>query len=119
MTWTLCTSGSAINKAGIYANATIIASGSALASYYDEVESIICSIARVDVVTAYSGLTSYGKQILGNLASSMVAQKIICYDPNAIGRSTATLRLNILENDIRRGISLISEDKVKTYLKVT
>jgi hypothetical protein len=119
MTWTFCTSGSAINKAGINANATIVTSGSALATFCDEVESVICDICRVDLIVNYASLTTNGKQILGNMASSMIGQKIINYDTDAIGRGTATLRLNFLENDIGRAIGLLKDDKVRTYMKVT
>jgi hypothetical protein len=119
MSWALCTSGSAINKAGINANATIVASGSALSAFSDEVDGVICSLCRMDVITNYLNFTFFGKQILGSLASSMIAQKIINYDPDAIGRGTATLRINILENDIGRAIGLLKDDKVKSYLKVT
>jgi hypothetical protein len=118
MTWTLCTSGAAINKAGAYANSTIVTSGTALAGFCDEAESIICDIARVDVVTNYALLTTNGKAILGNLCSAIVAQSIICYDPDAIGRGTATLVMNKLENDISRAKSMIEEQKIKTYMAV-
>jgi len=118
MAWVFCSGSDAIQKAGINVNSTL--SGSAiLTTWSNEAEGLICNITRVDVVTNYGSLTAQGKQILGNLASSMIAQKAINYDPNAIGRSTATLRLNILENDIGRAIGLIKDDKVKSYLAVT
>ena len=119
MTWTLCTSGTAIAKAGANANSTITASGTLLAGLSDEVEAIICSITRVDVVTNYGSLNAQGKAILGNIASSMIAQNIVGYNPDSIGRGTATLILNNLENQIRRGISLVENDKIKTYLSIT
>lgn len=119
MAWTLCTSGSAISKAGADVNSDITASGSTLAAWSDEAESIICDIARVDVVTNYGSLISNGKKILDSIASDMIGQRIIGYDPDAIGITSATSRLNIIENSIRRNISLIENDRVKTYLGAT
>jgi len=119
MTWTLCTSGSAIVKAGVNANTVMIASGSLLAGFNDEVESYICDVVRYDVVTNYATIKTNGKMILSHLASSLIAQNIIGYDPDAIGRSTANLMLNILENNINKDLALLKEDKIKTYLTIT
>ena len=119
MTWTLGTSGSAIAKAGAGANSIIIADDTNLAIWSDEAEAYVCDTARVDVVSNYENLTTNGKKILDELASSLIAQKIINYDIDAIGRGTANMMLNVLENNIVRAISLISDDKIKTYLEAT
>lgn len=119
MAWTLCTSGSAIVKAGANANSTITASGSSMAQFSSEAEALICNAARVDVVTAYASLTAEGKQILGSIASSYIGQQIINYEPEAIGTTGAALRLNLLETNISRGLRQISEDKIKTYMSIT
>lgn len=119
MSWTFCTSGSAILKAGANRNTAIAASGSTLANWSDEAESVICDMARVDMITNYSSLTSSGKQILSELSSSMIAQKIISYDMSGYTKSEATLMMNVLENNIVKSAALIKEDKVKTYLAAT
>jgi len=119
MAWTFCTSGAAVVKAGLNVNSTIVASGATLANWSNEAESVICDIARVDLITAFSSLTANGKEILQQLSSDMIAQKIIGYEPEAIGTTGATLRLNILENNIRRNINLIENDRIKTYLTAT
>jgi hypothetical protein len=120
MTWTFCTSGAAIVKAGANANSTIVASGAVLADWSDEAESIICDIARDDLVTDFASLTANGKQILQNMSSALVAQKIIMYDMSGYtSRTESVTMLNILENDITRGIRLIKEGKAKRYLGAT
>lgn len=119
MSWTLCTSGAAISKAGANVNAVIVASGSTLGNWSDEAENLACSIARSDVVTNFASLTTNGKQILQQFCASTIAQQIIGYEPEAIGSATATLRLNILENNINSAKSLIKDDKNKTYLGIT
>lgn len=95
-------------------------SGAQLEGLSNEAESIISDVVRVDVVANYASLTASGREILGNLASNMIAQKAVlqCKDEYA-GQSEMELVLDVIENDIRRGLSLIKEDKVKTYLGVT
>jgi|6_EtaG_2_1085325.scaffolds.fasta_scaffold22343_2 hypothetical protein len=122
MVFTLCTVSDAINKAG--ANANISISGGATISdtynnWSSEAEAVVSDTARVDLVTNFGSLTSEGKQILKNITSALIAQQIINYEPSAIGVAEATLRLNVLENQIRRGLKLIDGDKVKTYLGAT
>ena len=119
MSWTLCTSGAAIAKAGVNVNSVIIASGATLANWSDEAEAFACSIARADVVTGFAGYSANGKQVLQDLSSSHIAQKIILYEPEAIGNNTATLRLNILNNNIANVMKQIKEDKNKTYLGIS
>ena len=120
MAWTLCTSGAAVNKAGVNANSTITASGAALENWSDEVENEIATLARSDVIGNYANLTTNGKQVIGKLCSSMIAQNIVSYDKTGyLTMSEADQILNVLENDIRRIIPLITEDKNKTYLGIT
>lgn len=120
MTWTLCTSGSAIHRAGANVSSTIATSGSALADYSDEAESRIASLARYDVVANYANFTSNGKKILQELSANMVAEKMINYDLS--GYTTlgeATTMLNVLKTNINELIEMIIEDKIKTYLEIT
>jgi len=120
MTWTLCTSGAAIAKAGLNANSTIIASGTYLAGLSDEAESLICDSVRVDVVTGFAGYTTNGKLILQSLASNIIAQKIVAYDMSGYtSRAEAQTILDVLENSIRRELNLIENDRIKTYLQIT
>lgn len=120
MSWVFCTSGQAINKAGRSANSTITASNQALASWSDEVEEFICNVSRVDMITNYNSLKANGKEILQMLASSMIAQNIIGYDIASypLSRHAETI-LDLRENEIRRCLKLIEDDKVKTYLQAT
>lgn len=119
MAWTLCTSGSAIVKAGVNANSTIVASGSVLSNWSDEAEAYVCDLTRFDVVTNFSSLTSNGKQILQTLCSSMIAQRILAYDPSGYFSRQAETILDVLENEIDRCSVLVKDDKIKTYLQAT
>ena len=119
MPWTLLTSGSAIAKAGVNANSTITASGSTLQRWADEAEAAACNIARFDVVTNFTSLTANGRQIFEQYCSAHVGQAIINYDPDVIGRSTAVVRVNILDLQKKEAEKIIKEDKQKTYLNIT
>lgn len=123
MSWTLTTSGSAIYKASINASSALTGGGATsetiLTAWSDEAEDYICDLCRVNVVSNYATLTANGKKILGRLASSLIAENIVGYDMDAIGRSTAIAILNILENNIRKDEALIKDDKIKTYLAAT
>jgi len=120
MTWTFCTSGAAIAKAGLNANSTITASGAALANWSDEAEAYVNALSRVDLVTAYASLTAEGKKIADVIASSHIAQQIIAYDmAGYTSRLEAQTMLDVLENNIDRNTKLIKEGKVKTYLAAT
>lgn len=119
MAWKFCSSGAAIIKAGAGANSSVIQSGAFLAGWSDEAESVICATARKNLIDSYSSVNSSGKYILQNVCSSMIAQKIIIYSmQNYTNLREAETMLDILENDVRRGLQLIEEDKVKTYLGV-
>lgn len=126
MSWTFTTSGAAIAKAGLTESTfnddsgDPRISGSVLLQWSDEAESLLCDTSRVDLVTNFASLTANGKQVLGNLASNLVGQKIAFFlrDEYASNREFETL-LDIIENDVRRGLALISEDRVKTYLGAT
>lgn len=124
MSWTLCTSGSAIAKAGAYCNSNIISYDATykpiLDTWSDEVEGLVCDVARVSLSGSYASLNAAGKQVLGTLTSSWIAQKIINYDMGGFtSLGEATTMLNVLENDIKRCIDLVKDDKIKTYLGAT
>ena len=119
MTWTLCTSGSAIFKAGVGASATATADAVNLALLSDQSEGFISSFVRYDVVANYANLTAQGKSILSNLASSMIAEGIIGYDAKGYLMSGEQITaLNRMETEIQRILPLIEKDKIKNYLNI-
>jgi len=119
MSWTLHTSGGAIATAGANTNTDVNTSGSILAKWSNEAESFVCNTARVDFINDYGNLKDAGKYILASICDAYVAQKIINYEPAAIGTTEATLRLNFLQTQIAQGLNQIEGDKVKTYLGAT
>lgn len=123
MSWTLCTSGSAILKASVNANANIISYLGVYRTYIDKLSDIAendaCTLARSDVITNYTSLTTNGKQVLAKFCEAHIAENLVNYDPDAIGRSTATAILNVLYTQKQEAIKVLTEDKNKTYLGIT
>lgn len=120
MVWTLTTSGSVFVKTGLPEESIIThISGSLLEKQSDEAESIVCDIARSDVVGNYSTLTASGKEVLGNLAANIIAQKCIiqCKDEYA-GQSEVELMLDVVENEKRMAVKLLEEDKVRKHIGI-
>ena len=114
MAWNLCTSGAAIAKAGVNANSTIITSGATLAEWSDEVEGTINALTRKDWITAFSGLGA-SKNILSDLASDMIATKIVNYAiPDYSSRAEAQTILNVLDRNSTRNIEVIKDQNNKT-----
>ena len=118
MSWTLSTASGALNSAGDNVNATISADTTTLALWSDEAEALCSNTARKDLVTNYSSITSFGRQILSSICSAYIAQKIINYEPEAIGLTGASLRLNLLQTQLSTGLNQIENDNIKTYLKI-
>ena len=122
MSWTLTTSGACIAKAGLTLSQVTTPetiSGAIMQQWSDEAESLICDQSRNDVVTNFATLTENGKQILANLASNLVGQKIATFlRANYSQREFETI-LDVMENDIRRGLSIIQKDEFKSYFGAT
>lgn len=119
MPWTLCTSGSAVAKAGANASTTVTLSGSILVNWSNEAESYACALCRYDVVTNFSELTTEGKEVLQQLVTARIAQKIITYDmTNYNSRYEAETMLDILENEFNDAKALLNDDKNRKYLGI-
>jgi len=95
MAWTLCTSAEAVTKAGANANAAIVVSATELAKFSDEVEGTINMKTRKDWVADYANVTTNFKGALADLASDLIANKIINYDMSGYIRADAQTMLNV------------------------
>jgi len=118
MTWTFCASQAAINKAGANANATIVASGAALAEYCNQAEGAINStITDVSLIDDYATLNAETKGILTQACSSWIGIKIVNYDADSIGRNTATLRLNVLRDEYMLAMAELKNKNTQDFIK--
>jgi len=113
MSWTLCTSGQAVLKAGANANSTIKVSGTALALWSDESEGRICAETHTDFITGYASAETPIKQALQDVCSSLIAMKIINYDMGGYtSRQEATTMLDVNDDIAATGLKILS-DKTK------
>jgi hypothetical protein len=115
MSWTLCTSGSAVVKAGVYANSSIILSGSILAQWSDQKEGRIEAETRRSWVSNYATLPTGIKNILADICSSLIAKEIISYDTSGYqGNSEVITRLNVQDDVAREGLNILKDFKSNT-----
>ncbi len=117
MSFTLCTSGAIVIKAGEYVSSTASLSGTILQQFSDESEGFINSVTRYDWVTNYASIGGEFKQILADASSALAATYLIAYDMGGYtGRGEAESMINILHDRATRAITRLREDKVKTKM---
>ena len=111
MTWTLCTSGAIIHKAGLNANATVVASSAIMAEFYDEAEAQLNAITGYDWTTNYASVGTYFKNILADTVSDLSAMKVINYDMSGFSsRTEAQTMLDVLRDNILRNMDALKDD---------
>ena len=112
MSWTLCTSGAAIAKAGANANSDIIVYDGTNKNIMDEwsnqAEGFLNAETRYDWI-ASSGTANF-TAALSDVVSSKVANNIIAYDMSGYtSRAEAQTMLDVNENIIRKGIATLNK----------
>ena len=120
MSFTLCTSGAIVAKAGVGVNQAAAASLALLTQFSDEAEGYINAATRYDWVGGYANVGTNYKPILAEAASNLAASYLVTYDLSTYtGRGEAEDILNILHDKATSAISILKEDKVKTAMGVT
>ena len=116
MTVTLCTSGTALRKAGSNVSSTVTASGAMIENFINQAESTINVNTRYNWVDAYSGLDDDVKMILEEVASNLAAIYCINYDMSSIGRKEAETRVDILWARFTRILRTLEDKKQRTFM---
>lgn len=115
MTFTLTTSGACLIKAGAGANPAV--SGSYLDTFSDQVEAKICALTRKDWVTDYATIKTNFKNILSDVASDLIAIKIINYDMSGYtSRAEAQTMMDVLKDNADENLKALKEDKIKEVM---
>jgi len=118
MSWTLCTSGAAIRKAGAYANANATASGALLADYSDKAEDTFCMKTRKDWVSGFSSIPTHLVGCIADAVSDLIAIKIINYDMSGFtGLNEASTMCDILKDNYNEIIKDLREDQNQKFNK--
>ena len=107
MSWTFCTSGSAIAKAGTHANSTVTMSGSILDAWCDDAEGRVCAECHTDFVTASGSYTTQIKNAIGDICSSLIAMNIIAYDTTGYLSREADILLNVNDDKASKGLQIL------------
>lgn len=107
---TLCINADVLKKAG--ANASTTATGEAYTNVFIKMaEAQLSSSARYDWVTNYSSVSTIGKQILKDAASSYAAVLAINYNMSGFtSRQEALTMVNILWAGFQKCINLLEKD---------
>ena len=118
MSWTLCTSGSAIIKAGANVSSTITNYGTnktAIDKFSDEAEGYIVQQTHMDWRVDYSSLPTDVQNALSNICSSLIAIQFITYDMSGYTRlGEAVTMLNVHDQVARDGIAFLKDFKKAT-----
>ena len=116
MSFTLTTSGAAMAKAGKKAN-TFDISGATLYKWSDEVEGTICARSRYDWVTNITLVGTVFKGALSDLASDLIAMKIVNYDMSGFtSRLEAQTVLDVLRDNAVKNLEILNDDKYQEVM---
>jgi len=123
MPFTLCSSNAIVIKAGHNVSSTASTSAAILEQYSNDAEGLINNISRYNWVTNYSTMDANNKLILEEIASNLGAIYLISYDMSKIAASGSLIeaedRITVLRDGALRGLSLIRDEKVKTFIGKT
>jgi hypothetical protein len=118
-------SGQVLAKAGLNVHADLSA-GTLMAGdmfavdqWIFDAESMIVDATKIDFITEWSNMISGTKLLLGRIAAADAAKQCVMYDPNSYpgGRSEAEMKVNILHDEVTRGLALIKESEYKDFIK--
>ena len=110
MTETLCTASDVTYKAGVGANATIIASSALMTSFINEGEGVIVAETRKDWIVGYTSVNTYVKELLRDCCSSYAAKKVVNYDMSGyFSRITAETTLDVLHDEFLRTLKTLKD----------
>lgn len=118
MSWTFCTSGAAIAKAGALANATIVADVTNLALWSDQAEGRICMKCKTDFITNWNSLDTPIQNALAEAEACLVAINIINYDLEGYsGIEESSTMVDVLKDTYEDIIINLRDDKYQKINK--
>ena len=109
MSFTLCSSGAIVRKAGLNLNSTAAASAALIAAYADEAEAEIVGQTRFDWVAGYASVATNLKPLLASACSNLAAMKLISYDMNSYTTTEMQTMLDYLSDEAEKNIAILKE----------
>jgi hypothetical protein len=120
MSFTLCTSGAIVNRAGLYVNPNAKVSGAILEQFSDDAEGYINGATRYDWVANYSSVGTNFKNMLATAASCLAAIDLISYDKSGYTNlAEADNMVNVLYDRAMNAIKYLADSKLKNKMGVT
>ena len=120
MSFTLCTSGAIVIKAGINVSDTASTSGAILEQFSNDAEGYINGITRYDWVANYNLIGTNFKTLLADASSCLAASYLIAYDMSGYtSRGEAESLINILYDRAFKAVEALKDEKLKTKAGVT
>ena len=118
MSFTFCSSGAIVRKAGANVNSNIAASAAFLQQVSDEIEGQINLNSRYDLVAGYSGLNTNTKLALGEIESNLGGVYLIAYDMSGYtGRGEAEDMIIVLRDSALRILTQLKDKNYLDFLK--
>lgn len=114
LSWNFCASAAAIAKAGANVNTSIIIDVPILDEWSKQAEGSINAETRKDWVTNPPTLQFSGA--LAEVESSVVANKIIGYDPAGYGLATAQTIMDLNRDTARINIAFLKDEENKEVM---
>jgi hypothetical protein len=108
-------SGAAYRKAG--ANVPAIAEP-AWGEWISGAEAYVNNVTRYNWSDNYAALNDDVKFLLNDVVSAIVAKKAISHDMSGYtSRAEAQTMIDVLDDEVKDGLKILQDDKVKTFVK--
>lgn len=104
------------DKVGANANATANAEAF-INRFMAQAESLINATVTFNFSDNYAALNVDIKGILTTAASAWAAIRVINYDPDAIGRSTANFKANVLIDEYNKAMAELKNKNTQEFIK--
>jgi len=110
MSFTLCTSGAIVIRAGHGVSSDASTSGAILEQFSDEAEGYINTATRFDWTADYSNVSTNFKPVLATASSCLAAVDLISYDMTDYNtRGEAESMINILYDRAQKAIDILEK----------
>lgn len=113
MSWNFTTSGSAIKRAGAYADTNITIDNTTLTRWSDQAEGFIVASTRKNYISVSSSIATPIYNTIAETVDALIARKIINYNPTGYGLAVAQTTQDILVDDIKTNIKILSDFKTE------
>ena len=114
----MTTSGAVLTKAGANVSSTMKTdAGLEIEQFITEAENYVNAVTRINYPDSYSGLNADVKNILNDVVSSKAAMFCITFDMSGYtSRFEAETMLDVLDDAVLKGISLIKDKKQTDFI---